>query len=159
LVIKAGRTSLWLLAACTALAACASSPGEEFYQRALRLEKVGGPAEEVLRLYDFAVKADPSRVEYRTSRGRMYFDVGDYEHALADMQVVVQREPQHAYSYYMKGLTEGKLARFDDALSDCRRAVQLEPKNDQFYNGVALSYLALGKLQESLKAIDTAMTL
>lgn len=68
-----------------------------------------------LAAFNYAIKVEPTSHAYN-NRGRMYFSLGDWRHALADYQMTIQLQPENARGHFNIAevyLEQGKL---EDAL-------------------------------------------
>lgn len=140
------------------LMGCNSSPGYDEYIRALRLQKEGGSRAEIEQLLDKAIMLAPSNSQYFQERGRYYFDLAEYARAETDFSESIKLNA-HPYTYYLQGLTAGKLRKYDAARTAFLESIKLDPVNGQFHGGLALAELALGHLDDALAAIDKAKSL
>ncbi|MFI5277782.1 MAG: tetratricopeptide repeat protein, partial [Ktedonobacterales bacterium] len=88
------------------------------------------------------------------SLGGMYYDHGDYVRALAAYDRALALRPDHADTWYNKGVALGQAGRTEEALAAYDRALALRPDHaDTWYNkGVALGQA--GRTEEELAAYD-----
>jgi TonB family protein len=69
----------------------------------------------------------PIQAGQYTVRGSAYADLGDYEHAMADLDYAVQLDPKEAWSFYNRGLVELAMGRLARAKADLETALTLRP--------------------------------
>ena len=87
-----------------------------------------------------AVELDPNSSEYRTGLAVAYRDQGLYTLAEAQLERVIQQDPDYAPSYYeLAYMYTVEITRFDKALPLLQRARELDPANHGY--GVLLNFL------------------
>lgn len=153
---------LYFCASALILLGCLSNcsrvgPGYADYIEALQLIHDNAPTQDVLRRLNAAIEQEPENAVYIARRAHLYFDVGDFLSAHRDYARLLRLTPRDAQLNYMMGLTQGRLDRLPDALASCQMAVNLAPCSDSFHNGLAVCYLAMGKLNDAKREIELAI--
>jgi tetratricopeptide (TPR) repeat protein len=132
-----------------------------FYKNGLALVEVnlGQPAE-ALRLVDEAISSldrDLTPEDHRlhrsvlkNNRARVYMMLGRLDDALADYEVVIAADLNHAEHYLERGNILRRLGRYDEALADYQRAIALSPPFPEIYYNRADLRLALGDVQGAM---------
>ena len=69
--------------------------------------------------------------EYK-ERALKYFDEGNYDGAIADLNEVIRLEPNNHYAYYMRGGAYVFKENKTMAISDLEMAVKLDPQNKDY---------------------------
>ena len=93
-----------------------------------RMEKASGDIHKLIQL-------DPEPWFYWFRRGALYdarskayFRRGDYDRAIADLNTLLQLEPNRAEAYHNRGAAYGAKGDLDRAIADFDRAIQLNPR-------------------------------
>jgi TonB family protein len=93
-----------------------------------RMEKASGDIHKLIQL-------DPEPWFYWFRRGALYdarskayFRRGDYDRAIADLNTLIQLEPNRAEAYHNRGAAYGAKGDLDRAIADFDRAIQLNPR-------------------------------
>jgi tetratricopeptide (TPR) repeat protein len=132
-----------------------------FYKNGLALVEVnlGEPAE-ALRLVDECIvsldrdlEPDEHRLHrsvLKNNRARVYQSLGRLDEALADYEVVIREDPNHAEHYLERGNILRRLGRTDEALADYGRALQLSPPFPEIYYNVGDLRAVLGDVEGAI---------
>jgi tetratricopeptide (TPR) repeat protein len=142
------KAKSWLNAAI-ATASLIEDPHERafqsaFYRNGLALVEVNlGAPQEALRLVDECIDMldellpPDSHVLHRSvlknNRARVYLALGRLDDALADYEVVIREDPNHAEHYLERGTILRRLGRTEEALADYARAMRLSPPFPEIY--------------------------
>lgn len=102
-----------------------------------------------VRMYEMALRFDPSHVDSMNNLAMMYFHSGNYDDALELMQKVVATG-DNADSEYNLGSIYLEKNQPDDAIQAFTKAVSLRPNDASIFNNMALTYEKLGKKQEAM---------
>jgi tetratricopeptide (TPR) repeat protein len=132
-----------------------------FYKNGLALVEVnlGEPAE-ALRLVDECIASldrdlepDEHRLHrsvLKNNRARVYQSLGRLDEALADYEVVIQEDPNHAEHYLERGNILRRLGRTDEALADYARALRLSPPFPEIYYNLGDLRATLGDAEGAI---------
>ncbi|SEK59832.1 tetratricopeptide repeat protein [Streptacidiphilus jiangxiensis] len=142
------KAKSWLNAAI-ATASLIEDPHERafqsaFYRNGLALVEVNlGAPQEALRLVDECIDMldrllpDDSHVLHRSvlknNRARVYLALGRLDDALADYEVVIREDPNHAEHHLERGTILRRLGRSEEALADYAKALRLSPPFPEIY--------------------------
>ena len=69
----------------------------------------------------------PIRAAQFRERGAAYADLGDYGHAMADLDYAIQLDSKDAWAFYWRGLVEQATGRLARAETDYDAAIALHP--------------------------------
>lgn len=75
----------------------------------------------------------PATLDYQYhARGRLYYELGEYEVALAELTKAIQqmKTPPFGRFYYWRAKTYYKLDNITEAINDCQQALSLENKQE-----------------------------
>jgi len=97
-----------------------------------------GDLEIQLQTYDAAIEhlraalaLDPAKNEMRNLLAAAYKSKGDLVNALAQINIVLVRDPRNALAHFLRAQIYADRNENDRALSDARRAAELQPQNPQ----------------------------
>jgi len=82
-----------------------------------------------------ALRLSPNFVNAMTSRGFVYFRMGNFAAAIADFDATLKINPNSAAAYYMRGLTKIKTGDRSGSDRDISRARELDRKIAEWYAG------------------------
>jgi len=142
--IWANGGTLWAHVAAIYPSAATAWGNHGLYERDL------GNVAEAERLLTRAIEVSPKRGAYLNSRGKLYFDRGDTELAIADYTEGIRREPDLTELYNNRGAAYAKTGRYSEAEADLALSLEREPDN---WNGLLNRSLLLytqGNLQAAV---------
>jgi tetratricopeptide (TPR) repeat protein len=90
-----------------------------------------------------------SAPETPVSRGKAYFDAGDWDRAISAFDEAISRNPLDAEAYLFRGqayMCRGR-EHVGQALADYSEAIRLDPKNYEAYYHRAIAYRERGEKQ------------
>ncbi len=108
-----------------------------------------GRTDEAIELYKLAVGLDPLRADFQLTLGYELFDQGRYEEALAALQKAEQLNPQLSSLYMTRGKIFFSEGRKEEALAEMEK----EKRDGERWTGEALAYYALGRTEDSNRAL------
>ena len=85
--------------------------------------------------------------------------VGDYDHAIVELRLALERYPDDKEAYYLIGVCYTGKLDFENAIQYCKRAVEIDPLYKVAYNQMAYAYDWKGNLDSSLQVIDMYISL
>jgi tetratricopeptide (TPR) repeat protein len=93
------------------------------------------------------------------NRGTTYNALGRHDEALADYDMAIRLDPNHASAYANRGKTYHELGLHTQALADLDAAVRLDPSYALAYSIRGNIYRALGRHAEAMDGHDAAIRL
>jgi TolB-like protein/DNA-binding winged helix-turn-helix (wHTH) protein/Tfp pilus assembly protein PilF len=108
-----------------------------------------GRTDEAIELYKLAVGLDPLRANFQLTLGYELFDQGRYEEALAALQKAEELNPQLSSLYMTRGKIFFSEGRKEEALAEMDK----EKRDGERWTGEALAYYALGRTEDSNRAL------
>jgi tetratricopeptide (TPR) repeat protein len=90
-----------------------------------------GNFDRAIELYSKCLDLDDSMTAAHANRAMAYLKVGKAEEALADCNVVLEREPGNVKCWLRKGQACADLQRVDDAIASWEECLRLQPSNAQ----------------------------
>lgn len=110
--------------------------------------------------YTQAIEADPKNDSAFLHRAYCYYDSGEYDKAIADLNRSIELQPNNSRAYSKRAEALAATAQNAAAVSDVTQAIQRDPKNSSYYLLRAGFYQQLGKTREAIddygKAIELA---
>jgi len=104
---------------------------------------------EAAELYSRVVALDSDNLNGYLRRGFCFSVLKQYEKAVADFSVVIDRHGKHPFAYISRGSAYNKLKKFETALIDFDLALNLDPKNQEAYNNRGWAKNGLGLYKEA----------
>jgi tetratricopeptide (TPR) repeat protein len=115
-------------------------------------ETVRAP-DEALKHLDQAVAIDPKFEAPRFARAVLYYERGRTEESIADLKLVLAKEPDNFRALDSLGLDYIRLERYPEAAEVLDRAAKLAPKDPQILTHYAHVLTRLGRKQEAEKML------
>ena len=131
------------------------------------LQKVSGITED--RLFpDFegfarvrsedAPYAELTPSEYKT-RGFLAYERRDYKDAIADYDIAIDKNPNYAEVYYLRGLAQKSLEQLEEAIVDFDNAIRLDPERTDAYYWRGNTKGSVERYEEAIVDFDNAIRL
>ena len=86
-----------------------------------------------------AIEIDPDYIEARASFGGMLLDIGNIDEAIRQLNLVVQRQPQHATAQYLLAQAFRMKEQYGLSIEHARNAIRLQPGNAEAHFWLAES--------------------
>jgi len=102
----------------------------------------------------------PNLVPIYNWRGRAYFDLGEYDRAIAELSEAIRLDPKRAIAYAVRGIAYTKRTDYDRAIADLEQAMQLDPKSataDYYTTNLVEAYGRRGLAFEGNRDFDRAL--
>ncbi len=100
-----------------------------------------------------------SAVEVYKGRGWTYFNVGEHNLAMRDLDQAIKLDPKDAGGYYYRARVYSSKGEYDQAIRDIDQAIKLDPNNAEIYNIRAGIYVARGELDKAIADFDHVIRL
>jgi tetratricopeptide (TPR) repeat protein len=110
--------------------------------------------EQARKAYQQAIAIDPNYLPAQRALAHLYETLGDYEHAVATYEKVVQGHPKEAPVWYDLGMCHGRHQDWDKALAALRQAVALDPESRPYVNTLGFCLARSGYFDESLSCFE-----
>jgi MtfA peptidase len=110
---------------------------------------------------DAALRRDP---DYRTAywqRAGCYYDLGEFDKALADCTHLIQLVPraERAEAYYQRGGVHREIEEFEQAIADFSEAIRLHPHFAEAYRERGTTHARRGENGKALADLNRALHL
>jgi len=90
-------------------------------------------------------------------RGNLYYDLKQWDLAIAEYTKAIETNPNYAPSYNNRGIIYRKLKQWDLALNDYNKAIELNPNYAKVYNNRGNVYKDLNQFDLALANFDRAI--
>ena len=115
---------------------------------------VGGPAEFYPKAKEIALKAltlEPTLGSPHAALGLILTNWDrDYEKAIAEFDLAIQRDPNYATAYQWKNTTLVALGEFDNAVASSKKAISLDPLSLILNADLAFNYIYARRFDEAV---------
>ena len=101
----------------------------------------------------------PDFAEARYSRGRVHFELGHIDEAMADYDQAIKLDPKDVDAYNSRGHTYYTLKQWDLAVPEYKRAIEIDPKFSGGHQNLATTYVELKEYRLALEEYDRALEL
>ena len=118
------------------------------------LEKLPSPAMPMATYRDEPQDA----VDYNL-RGLAYYQHGEYQQAILDLNQAILLDPQYAEAYNNRGAAYGDLGHHRRAIQDYDQAISLDPQLTLAYKNRGVSYTILNQHQRAIEDLNQAILL
>jgi lipoprotein NlpI len=129
-------------AKCTAPTA---APEERIAGCTAAIEAGTGPKEDLAWAYNL--------------RAGAYFEIRDFDHAIADFSQFVEFHPKEPKAHYNRGVAYSRRRDFDNAITDYSEAIKLDPRYGKAYLCRGDAYRAKGDFDGAIVDYDEAIQL
>jgi len=109
--------------------------------------------------YKQALNVKPNYYVSLDNMGALYARKGMFDSALYYFTKVLEQKPDYKPTYSNRALTFMSLKRYDEAIKDWQRFLSYQPNDPDVTNIIGECYRMLGKNQEALGFINTAIQL
>ena len=96
--------------------------------------------------------------EYK-NRGSLAYERGDYKDAITDYDIAIDKDPNYAEAYYLRGLARGSLKQREDSIVDFDDAIRLNPNRAEAYYERGRAKGSLERYEDSIVDSDDAIRL
>lgn len=114
---------------------------------------------EAVAAYSAAIRHNPSYTEAYIALGKTYGEMGKPDKAIETFQKAVKRDPTAAKAYYELGAVYLDLKKdYNKAAESFTKATQLDAQYDLAFYSLGVSLTELGRLDEAVIALETALS-
>ncbi len=97
------------------------------YFREGRDFRLRGEPQRAIEQLTKAIELDPVLLDAYLHRGIAYYEIGDIEHVLSDLDLVILHAPDTPAAYYWRSRAYLEMGKTDLALEDIDEAIELDP--------------------------------
>lgn len=128
---------------------------ETFFQ--IGYAEAGRDYERALQLLNCLIRQQPHDVQALHTRGRLHYQIANYESAAKDFETLLQINPQDPIAYNGRGLVSLIYEWNDLAWEDFHRAVTYKPDYAEGYFNRGRAAERMGSMREALADYQTAL--
>ncbi|MDP1882065.1 MAG: tetratricopeptide repeat protein, partial [Bradyrhizobium sp.] len=92
-------------------------------------------------------------------RSQGYTSQGDFDRALADLDIAIQKNSRSAVAYNDRGNARNSLGHYDLAIQDAEKAIQIDPTYALAYATRGYSFMQKGDYDKAIADFDKAIRL
>ncbi len=112
---------------------------------------------EALQDYNQALLRKPNYYECLQNRARVNMDIGRYEKAIDDLDILIETYPDSLIFFFDKGLALTYASKYQEALEIFKMLNTAEPEDDDVRNNLAALNFYLGKYEITKNLIFTTI--
>ncbi|RHZ71992.1 hypothetical protein Glove_248g29 [Diversispora epigaea] len=90
-------------------------------------------------------------------RGKFYKKVGIYEESIADLNKVLEIEPNNVKVLISKGKVYKKMGKYEESIADLSRALEIEPNNAEVLISRGYTYFRMKEYEEYMADLSRAL--
>ncbi len=117
---------------------------EQWFERAVEMEQVGAPPEQIIAAYEKALERDPDAPAPHVNLGTLYFHKRQWKEAEAHYRAALALRPRYALAWFNLGNLYDELRAQDRALDCYLKAIEADPKFADAHYNAALIYQSRG---------------
>jgi tetratricopeptide (TPR) repeat protein len=130
--------------------------GEEHFEKAQKLF-LEGKHKESIDAFTEAIEAGEKKDITYLSRGVAYFQLKDFDNAIADFGKAIEVNDKNVRAYYYRGVASSAKGDHNSAIPDYDKAIELKPDHGAAFFARGSAYAQLGNDDEATKNIKTAL--
>ena len=96
------------------------------------------------------IQAEPNSPDIRQSLAENYLEVGEYEEAIAQIQAVLDQDPQNAAALLTRGKAEFTQGNYDQALETFAQSIELDGSSAEAFDERGNTYYEKGLYDEAI---------
>lgn len=113
---------------------------EQWFERAVEMEQVGAPPEQIAAAYEKALERDPDAPAPHVNLGTLYFHLKQWKQAEAHYRAAIALRPRYALAWFNLGNLHDELRDPDRALECYLKALDADPQFADAHYNAALIY-------------------
>jgi len=134
---------------------------KQWEDEARGLKKFGkAEAEKPTKASEFKeVRAIPAEAQLNLQQGMNYVRSKDYENAIKEFTVAIEKYPNYAVAYSNRGVAYMQQKKLNKAMDDLLRASEIDPKDPNIHYNLVALYSLQNQLDRALDSLDKALSL
>lgn len=117
---------------------------EQWFERAVEMEQMGAPPEQIIAAYEKALERDPAAPAPHVNAGTIYFHLKRWKEAEAHYRAAIELRPRYALAWFNLGNLHDELREPDRALECYLKALEADAKFADAHYNAALIYQSRG---------------
>ncbi len=118
-----------------------------------------GNTDAAIKTYQEAIKSYPTRADFHTSLGDIYYNQGQLSEAEAEYKAAIDIDSESTDSHYGLGQVYLNSERYSEAETQFKKVVGLSPRSSIGYYGLGQTYRKMGNYSDALTQLDKAVSL
>ncbi len=118
-----------------------------------------GDSEAAIRLFQKAMKSDPTLAAAYNDLGGIFQRKGQMEKALLFYQKALSLQPEFTEAHYNFGNAYKELGRWSESVSHTQKAIELDPDLHEAYYILGIAFYELEKLDQAIEVWQKALRL
>ncbi len=129
---------------------------KELFREAQRFFIEGKHKESMEAFTKVIESGEKSEIAY-LSRGAAYFQLKEYDKAIADFSAVIGKNEKNARAYFYRAMSYNAKGEYIKALEDLNKSIELKPDQGAAFFARGVIYAQIGNDDEAAKNIKTAI--
>jgi protein O-mannosyl-transferase len=113
----------------------------------------------VLSIWTDTIRKRPDNPRAWNNRGKTYEDLGDLDHAAADLTRAIEIDPDYATAYYNRGNVDLLQNRLEAAIGDYTRAIERKPDHVKALVNRGVAHASMGDYGRAISDYSEAIRL
>lgn len=113
---------------------------EQWFERAVEMEQIGAPPEQIIAAYEKALDRDPDAPAPHVNLGTLYFHMKQWKEAEAHYRAAIALRPRYALAWFNLGNLHDELRDPDRALECYLKAIESDAQFADAHYNAALIY-------------------
>lgn len=113
---------------------------EQWFERAVEMEQIGAPPEQIIAAYEKALDRDPDAPAPHVNLGTLYFHMKRWKESEAHYRAAIALRPRYALAWFNLGNLHDELREPDRALECYLKAIESDARFADAHYNAALIY-------------------
>lgn len=109
------------------------------------------------KLYQEAIKQDPSSVEAHRGLARVYTELGDYARAQETIKKAQAKFPKESCFWFEQGQMHNRKKEFAEAVRSFNKALEIDPENRMYMTTLGLTLARNGNSDQAVTVLARSM--
>lgn len=114
-----------------------------------RQQFYSGDLDKALKTINNAIGNAPQVTKSHTLKGRILLERGDYEDAIATLDVAIQMDPSQVDAFFNRAIAYERVNRWEQAIADYQRCRSIDPTEPRYLVAAADMLVEMGRIDEA----------
>lgn len=119
----------------------------------------GIPVELKLEILSQKINKDKNNPNLHLKRGHLYFQLHDFDKAIADFNIAISIDNTLQQAYFERGMALARNGQIEEGIKDLSHFIKYNPRNSLAYTKRGVRYIWAGKLRLAQKDLQRAVEL